>query len=99
MNYYTKDGRIAIILSKEYGTGWWTWHGVLEWLVHPELAQAIDDGYLEEAQDIIDKSEGPYYTAEDLRVEWVDRHRKFHIEEYDGYETLVYKDEIKWLQF
>jgi hypothetical protein len=100
MNYYTKDGRIAVVLSKDYGMGWWTWHGDLEWLTHPELARAIDDGFLGDAQDILDDNYGHYqYSATNLRVEWVDRHRKFKIEEYDGYETITYKDEINWLQF
>ncbi len=68
--------------------------------MHPELAQAIDDGFLGNAQDILDDNFGQYrYRAQDLRVEWADRHRKFQIQEYDGYETLIYKDEIKWLQF
>jgi hypothetical protein len=100
MNYYTKDGKIATILSKDYGTGWWTSHQDLEWLTHPELAQAIDDGYFEDAQDILDDNFGHYhFSARDLCIEWADRHRKFQIQEYDGYETLIYKDEIKWLQF
>jgi hypothetical protein len=106
VNYYTKDDQVAVILHREYGLGWWTWHGDDRWLVHPELAEAIDTGRVEVAQDLIDEfscqSESYHpgqIKASNLEVFWADRHRKFLIENYDGCETLVYRDEIKWLQF
>jgi len=104
MNYYTNGDRVAVILTDVYGTGWWTDHQSLELLFLAPLAEAIDTNQLNLANKILQqlKQENPrlYHLpdAADLRVEWVDRHRKFTIDEYDGRETLWYKDEIKWIQ-
>ena len=35
----------------------------------------------------------------DISLHWVDRYRKWRIEEYDGSEYLVYADEERWNEF
>jgi len=37
------------------------------------------------------------YDITGLCVEWVEEGREFYITEYGGLESIVYKDEVKWI--
>jgi hypothetical protein len=108
-NYYINEhGQVGVLITRGYGTGWFTYHWIWRLCVDAELCRAIDDGELELALDLakeIADHEGTVLLnnvsiedIQELEVCWTDRHRKFFIHEYDGLECVWYKDEIDWIQ-
>jgi len=92
MNKIEKDGKIAVLVSSEYGLGWST--------AYPEhreflcmdagIVQAIMDNAPDEAANIA-RRKCAYisrFDAEKLIIEWVDKGASFEINEYDGYESV-----------
>ena len=109
-NYYTNElGQVAVLITREYGTGWFTYHGIWRLCVDPELCRAVDEGdlelALELAREIVSGDNFQEFDTwigledlKELQVCWVDRHKKFFIHEYDGLESVWYKHEIDWTQ-
>ena len=90
-----RDGLVAVAVSPEHGAGWSTWNdadpmdarfnalfleGDIEGV--EELAETLDIGYTG--------------GAEDVEIRWVPVGAEFIIQEYDGHESLVYKNEFLW---
>lgn len=105
MNYYTHEDQVAVILHDAYGSGWFSQHDLPELLFDPELAKALDTNDQTAAKARLDELRNKYSNLgiypvriKDLVVEWVPRGRKFMIHEYDGMETVWYKDQIRWVQ-
>jgi hypothetical protein len=102
MNKLIRDGKVAVIISPEYGAGWYTWHGVEELLYDPEVVRMIENGV--DSQDIMNYcnetyGENHYYGgATCLRLVWMDEGTEFKIDEYDGLESVEYKKDFKlWM--
>lgn len=53
---------------------------------------------LDKIKEYMTETYPDYYTggAEGLEVEWVSQGAKFHIEEYDGNESLVLESDMNW---
>jgi hypothetical protein len=47
-------------------------------------------------EELLYDVDGYFGGADDLEIEWVDVGREFRITEYDGSESIEYKDEVKW---
>ena len=96
-----EQGQVAVLISTGYGAGWYTWH------YQPDLlwdAQVVDMVLAQApAADIVAYCRRTYGDdhwyggAGDLVVEWVEPGRPFRIDEYDGAETLVYRDQYGWI--
>lgn len=102
MEKKTNDlGQVAVLVSPGHGAGWFSWHGVEELLYDPHVVDMVLDE--ESYATIIDYcneaySKNQYYGgASDLQVVWLDPGTQFRIDEYDGYETLVFPGEERWL--
>ena len=103
MKKLIKDGKVAVLISPGYGGGWSTWsYGDLdELLFDPVIAQMIlDCADIDEIEEVV-RLRHPEETAcmgglEDLEVQWVDQGKEFIVEEYDGAESIRYKDGIIW---
>ena len=98
-----RDGKVAVLISPGYGSGWYTWNES-----HPELLflPRVVEMVLNQAShyDIAEYVESIYgedeiYTggASDLKVIWVPQGTEFRIEEYDGSESLKLKDDEDWI--
>jgi hypothetical protein len=102
MNKTIKDGRVAVLYSPGYGAGWSTWN--------PDYPDMVFDPGLVDLVLADDKEKILAYVTlrwanivvrsgiDDLEVEWVPEGVEFVIEEYDGAETIVFKNEVKWIQ-
>lgn len=95
-NKYIKDGKVAVLVSPGYGAGWSTWNEEYreellfdEEIVEKLLEKKPIDKFIE------DKYGDRIYTggASRLKIEWVRVGARFHIKEYDGYETLEHLDD------
>ena len=85
-----RDGKVAVVISPHYGAGWSTWADQSEAALYaPDVVEWIEAGKPE--ADLQAKF-GRYGYVRGLRnaeIEWVDIGTRFHVDEYDGYETLV----------
>jgi hypothetical protein len=102
MNKVIKDGFVAILYSPGYGSGWYTWHNIPELIYDPVVVDLVDKGtdytaiiqYCEEKYPSFTKC---YSGAEDLRISWIKEGRVFLIDEYDGFESIRFREDIDWL--
>jgi hypothetical protein len=103
-----QDGKVAVLYSPGYGGGWSTWareEDIAEFLlfdrrlVEAAKAEASED----EVMAFLATIYGPnniVYTGgwEQIVTQWVPVGTKFQIEEYDGSETLVLFDQVKFYE-
>ena len=109
-NKYTDGDVVAVIIHETWGTGWYTTHGQEDMLFNPELAQALEAHDFELAgQIILEELRVPFWYdnpslakaksyAKELALEWVPRGEKFFVHEYDGWESVWLKRNMKWIQ-
>jgi len=101
MDRIIKDGKVAVVYSPGFGSGWYTWarHDDPSMMFDPGLVGLILSG---------DKERIIVYTTlkwpnelkggvDDLEVGWVSVGAKFRIHEYDGSESIEIQDEIDWI--
>ena len=101
MQKLIKDGKVAVLISPGFGAGWSTWAigDRDELLFDAEIAQALLDGVDYGDIELLAKSKYPdQYLGglDDLEVQWVDQGTEFTVEEYDGSESIRYKDGTIW---
>jgi hypothetical protein len=100
MNKTIKDGRVAVLSSPGYGAGWSTWNpSHPEMVFDPGLVDLVLEGNEEKilAYVVLKWPDSFVGGVEDLRVDWLPEGTNFVIEEYDGAETIVFKNEVKWI--
>ncbi len=85
------DGKVAVVFCPGYGAGWSTWNTEVS-PTNPVIAKAVLDGIRGYELVSIGKREYPdsyaYGLGDDVVVERLDPGTLFHIEEYDGHESL-----------
>ena len=102
-NKVIRDGKVAVLYSPGFGAGWSTWNTLL-----PELLfdSVIVDFVLNKPENWLQGIEaycelvypGAYTGgASDLEVMWIPAGSQFLVEEYDGSESVVLMDEMKWI--
>jgi hypothetical protein len=99
INKLYKGNLVAVLISPSYGAGWSTW-GTPNMAFDGELAQAIlNDLPNSELLKIASKNWPNAHTGGlyNLEIVWVKQGTQFIIDEYDGYESLEFKDEFNWL--
>ncbi len=87
--------KIGIVYSPGFGAGWSSW-GDDNSALDQEMARAIEAGEpLPEILRIANKNWPNQYTGglENVRVQWVDEGTQFLIDEYDGSESVVLRDD------
>jgi len=99
MEKVIKDGKVGVLVSNDWGGGFHTWGVPLEAIFNPQLVELIENENYDEAIEFVKKTypKVSVYGVETLCVEWVEEGKEFYITEYDGLESIVYKDKIKWI--
>lgn len=99
MNKVIRNGKVAVLVSHGYGTGWSTWNSSLECLFSPEVVAWVAEG-----KDIdgiaCPKVFGDafyYGGADGLQIHWVEEGQQFYIIENDGYEIIQFNDDVPWI--
>lgn len=104
MEKVIRDGKVAILISKGYGAGWYSWNtDKPQLLFHPKLIELVEQDKRNEITDVLIKEllglpEDSYTCilgAEKLAIEWLPQGTAFDIEEYDGAESLRTYEDIK----
>ena len=105
MNKVIRNGRVAVIHSCDWGAGWYSWHGVEELLYLPQLVESLErpwsDTYETRTRPMLEKvlTEHNLQTnfIPDSVITWVPVGSRFFVSEYDGVETVIREDEMKWI--
>lgn len=99
MRKVVKDGKVAVLVSPGYGSGW-AYCLPKEAAFLPEMVEAVLRGANYEELKIIhdefypDEYDGGLYS---LEVQWVPEGTHFIIDEYDGNEKiLVLNEQTTW---
>ena len=109
MAKYILNGEVAIIHSDSWGTAWATWYPetmfdrelikhYLHWLGAEDDAEREHEAeyaarlYLERAHPDV-----AFRGFEGLRLTWLKPGQEFIIKEYDGVETVLLKNKVKWI--
>ena len=105
MNKVIRDGKVAVLVSPEYGAGWSTWAYRVEedapgfMMFDPTLVDMVERGAsAEEIESYVQSKypDGYYGGAEDLTIQWLPVGTSFRIHEYDGSESVEIRDDITW---
>ena len=100
-----KGGQVAVVISCDYGGGWYSWHGIERLLYDPKIVEVLEDKNLPAfaAWELIKSYVNSLYpeeiiSGEDrLEVRWIPIGAKFRIAEYDGKESIVLQSDEQWL--
>ena len=95
MEKIVRDGKVAVAVSRGFGAGWSTWNDVN--CMDARFNQLFLDGKYDEAVALCEELELGYAGgAGDVQIVWVPVGTEFQITEYDGAESIEYKDDIAW---
>ena len=102
---YNDKGEVAVLYSPGFGAGWFTWNTENpDMLFDPTIVHFILD-----EEDAVERHNKitAYATlkypdaylggADDLTVEWVSEGTLFKVNEYDGNESIEYKEDDQWM--
>ena len=95
-----ENGLVAILYSPDFGAGWYTWHSIAELLFDPKVVDMVMEKTSAETIELYCKTVyGDHYYAGscDLEVAWVPTGTEFVIDDFDGNETITFKDTVKWV--
>jgi hypothetical protein len=101
MEKVIRDGFVAVLYSPGYGAGWYSWHMIPELIYDPVVVGMVESkvsadlivAYCHEKYD----ADGYFGGAEDLVITWIAEGEKFVIEEYDGAESIKFKNDFDWI--
>jgi endo-1,4-beta-mannosidase len=95
MEKIVRDGKVAVAVSGGFGAGWSTWNDADP--MDARFNQLFLDGKYGEAAALCKKLDLGYGKgAYDVEIIWVPVGTEFRITEYDGSESIEYKDDIAW---
>ena len=95
-----ENGLVAVLYSPDFGAGWFTWHDIKELLFDPKVVEMVMEKTSSETIELYCRTVyGDHYYggAENLTVAWVPPGTEFVIEDYDGAETITFKDKVTWI--
>ena len=99
-----KDGKVAVLFSPGFGSGWWTWNQDHDQLIYdPAVVEWVLAGKplaLREAIELMLKEKYKYVyigsNLSNLEIKWLPLGTPFKITEYDGNESLAFDKEEDW---
>jgi len=99
MNKVIKDGKVAVLISYGFGSGFHSYGAPDEAIFDPKLVELVESENFDGAEEYVMNIYPDVYTGGvgDLVVVWVDEGEEFIIEEYDGNESIQFKNETQWI--
>ena len=101
MNKVTNGlNQTAVLVSYGYGAGFSTWEGE-KFAFEPTVVNMLLEGKAsDEIQEYLDATYPDSYWGgvEGLEIVWVPEGTKFRITEYDGAESVVFKENYNWME-
>jgi hypothetical protein len=100
MDKVIRDGRVAVLYSPGYGSGWYTWNQEFpELIFSPAVVKLVEQEKFDELETYMELKYPEVFKGGmmDLEIEWIPVGTEFRIHEYDGAESIEIKDELNWL--
>jgi hypothetical protein len=100
MNKLVKDGKVAVLYSPGFGAGWYTWnYEYPDMLFDSGLVDLVLKGNKEQILAYVTVKWPNAYLGgiDDLSVKWVNQGQQIKINEYDGSESIEYRDSDDWI--
>jgi hypothetical protein len=100
VNKLIENGKVAVVYSPGFGAGWSTWNTESPEIIYdPTIVKYVETERLDELKVYMELKYPGLYTGgiEDLAVEWIPIGTHFKINEYDGSESIEYRDSENWL--
>ena len=100
MNKLIRDGKVAVLYSPAFGAGWYTWnYQYPEILFDPAIVEFVEKEKWAELETYVILKYPEIYKAgmTDLQVEWIPEGTEFKVTEYDGNESIEYKENESWI--
>jgi hypothetical protein len=100
MNKLNEDGKVAVLYSPGFGAGWYTWnYDTPEILFDPAIVKFVENKKWAELDTYVTLKYPEIYKGgmTDLEVEWIPEGTLFKVNEYDGSESIEYKENDHWM--
>ena len=100
MNKLVNDGKVAVLVSPGFGAGWSTWNrDCPDMLTDAGLADLVLKGDLDQikAYAVLKWPDAYLGGVDSLTVVWIPQGTEIKIAEYDGSETIEYRDSESWI--
>lgn len=100
MNKLVNDGKVAVLVSPGFGAGWSTWNpDCPDMLFDPGMVDLVIKGDQEQMRAYAELKWPDAYMGglNNLDVVWVEQGQLIKINEYDGSETIEYRDSDDWI--
>lgn len=98
--YFNENGDVGVLVSGGYGAGWSTWNSSKELLFEPTVIQMIlDDADPKDVEAYCESKYGEdeyFGGVNGLHIVWLKPGTEFYIDEYDGAEGLIQKENHNW---
>ena len=101
MNKLIRDGRVAVLISPDFGGGWSTWNPKYpEILFDPAIVEFVEKDQSEELEVYVTLRYPGIYDGGivGLKIEWIPAGTFFRVSEYDGAESIEIRDKVNWMQ-
>lgn len=96
-------GKVAVLYSPGYGSGWVSWNtdrgAPAEFLLHDEkIVELVEKNQRDKIEDYIKSQYPDVYCGgvESLQIKWLPQGTQFRIEEYDGLEIIRINHDDYW---
>jgi hypothetical protein len=101
MKKLVRDGKVAVLISKGFGAGWYSWHKVKELIFDPDVVKMVEldwptEGIVTHCEKFYG-SDNFYGGVNGLSIQWITEGKIFRIDEYDGSESIITQSEDEWI--
>lgn len=99
MDKVIKDGKVAVLYSPGFGSGWYTWNQEFpELIFSPAIVKLVEQEKFDELETYMELKYPEVFKGGmmDLEIEWIPVGTEFRIHEYDGSENIELKEELNW---
>jgi hypothetical protein len=99
MEKLVRDGKVAVLVSDGWGAGFHSWGAPIEAIFDPALVDMIVNEQIQEAITYVEATYPDAFTGgiDELAVHWIPEGVKFLIIEYDGKESIMFRDAEAWI--
>jgi hypothetical protein len=99
MNKVIEEGKVAVLISRGFGSGFHSYGAPDEAIFDPKLVELVESKDFDGAEEYVMNTYPDVYTGgvRDLVVVWIDEGEDFIINEYDGSEAIQFKNLTEWI--
>jgi hypothetical protein len=100
MNKVIRDGKVAVLISEDYGAGWYSWNTEHEALLFdPAIVEFLEQNKWDELSMYVKLKYPDVYDGglNNLQIKWLPIGTKFIVIENDGAESLLLMNNTNWI--